>query len=376
MQHTYDTLVTFRKDSVTDVVGLLAQDWTVSDDGKTYTFTLRKDAKFQCGHPVKASDVAYSFARGMIQDRASGPQWILLQPFFGLDVQRFYDQNVTPGDQEGDDVVNAQFNGDLVAACNALQQRAVADDAAGTVTMKLAQPYGPFLTTLTGSWGSIIEKAAVAQLGGWDGTCADAQKFHDPAAEKSVLFEQVVGSGPYRLERWDHGNEISLVANDQYWLTAALWDGAPSGAPKIKRILVKNVLEWGTRYSMLVAGDADIVAVPRANISQLDPLVRETCDAMGKCTATNPQGFLRLYKDLPTVNMDAIFFNWNVNTTGGNNALGTGRLDGNGIPPNFFGNVHIRKAFNYCFDWQTFIKQYWQGEATQALGPTLPGYLG
>jgi peptide/nickel transport system substrate-binding protein len=65
-----------------------------------------------------------------------------------------------------------------------------------------------------------------------------------------------------------------------------------------------------------------------------------------------------------------------VNTTGGNTRIGSGKLDGNGIPPDFFSDIHIRKAFNYAFDWDTYIKQVYNGEAEQALGPIIDGLLG
>lgn len=376
-QNVYDTLVAFKKDSFTELVGLLASDWKVSDDGKTITFNMRKEPTFHSGNPVKASDAAYSFIRGMLQDRAAGPQWILLQPFFGLQTSVLLDPSVKPGDKTGGDVVNAQYNGSFEAACEALKQKIVADDNAGTLTMHLAQPYGPFLLTLANSWGSVLEKDAAVKLGDWDGDCKTAEKFHDPSAEKSPLFEKEIGSGPYKLLRWDHGNEIDLVANDNYWLKTPLWDGGPSGAPKVKNIAIKSVNEWGTRYSMLLAGDADLAYVPRSNLAQMQPILKEDCDyKTGACTTVNPNGFMRVFKDLPQPAMDALFFNWNVNTEGGNNALGSGKLDGNGITPNFFSNVHIRRAFNYCFDWDTYIKEFWQGEALQAYGPILQGYLG
>src|SRR5262245_1704939 len=50
---TYDTLVTFPKDSAETIEPRLAESWTISDDGLTYTFTLR-DAKFADGDPVTA----------------------------------------------------------------------------------------------------------------------------------------------------------------------------------------------------------------------------------------------------------------------------------------------------------------------------------
>jgi hypothetical protein len=56
--------------------------------------------------------------------------------------------------------------------------------------------------------------------------------------------------------------------------------------------------------------------------------------------------------------------------------IGSGKLDGNGIPPDFFADVHIRKAFSYAFDWETFINDVYRGEAVQAVSLPLPGMPG
>ncbi len=56
--------------------------------------------------------------------------------------------------------------------------------------------------------------------------------------------------------------------------------------------------------------------------------------------------------------------------------IGSGQLDGNGIPPDFFSDVHIRKAFSYAFDWNTFINDVYKGEAVQSLELSLPGMAG
>jgi peptide/nickel transport system substrate-binding protein len=364
--NVYETLVFPKKGSTTEFVPMLATKWDVSPDGKTYTFTIRKGVKFQDGQDLTPEDVAYSFWRGMIQDRAGGPQWIMLEPFFGLDVQTFKD-----------DVVAKQFNGDWVAAAQAVEKAVTYDNAADTVTLHLKQPYGPMLQILSGTWAAIVSKPWVIQQGGWDGTPATAEKYHDPAAEKDELFKVMNGTGPYKLERWVPGDEVDLVRNDNYWLKQPLWDGGPSGLAKIQRVVIKNVSEWGTRFAMLQAGDADLVTVDRQYVSQVDPLVKETCDyKTNQCTTVNPNGTLRLYKGLPTVIADTIFFNEKVNTTGGNNTIGSGQLDGNGVPADFFSDIHVRKAFNYAFDWNTYIQQVWNGEAEQQLGPIIDGELG
>ena len=56
--------------------------------------------------------------------------------------------------------------------------------------------------------------------------------------------------------------------------------------------------------------------------------------------------------------------------------IGSGQLDGNGVPADFFADEHIRKGFSYSFDFDTFIKDVYQGEAVQALELPLPGLPG
>jgi peptide/nickel transport system substrate-binding protein len=365
IQNVYETLLFLQKDQVNQYVPMLATTWTISSDGLTYTFNIRKGVKFQDGQDLTPRDVAYSFWRGMIQDRAGGPQWILLQPFFGLTVTSF--QN---------DVVQKQFGGDWVKAAQAVEQAVTFDNNAGIVTMHLKQPYGPLLQILTGTWSSIVSLPWVVQQGGWDGKPEDAQKYHDPAANQDELFNVMNGTGPYTLSRWAPGEEVDLVRNDNYWVTQPLWDGAPTGPARIQNVVIKDVSEWGTRFAMLQAGDADLAYVDTQYISQVDPLVNQTCTPDGNCTTSNANGTLRAYKNLPTVQETTIYMNQNVNVSGGNNTVGSGKLDGNGIPANFFSDLNVRQAFNYCFDWNTYIQQTFNGEAEQALGPIINGELG
>jgi peptide/nickel transport system substrate-binding protein len=379
VQNVYEPLVQYKREAVDQWVGVLATDWKTSADGKTWTFNIRKGVKFSNGDPLNPSDVAYSYIRGFIQSQAAGPQWIMLQPFFGAQVSAgFLDSGVKPGDTTGDDVVNTQFKGDFAAACTAAQKIIVADNTAGTVTMTLPQSWGAFLPSIANAWGSIVDqKWAVAQ-GDWDGICANAAKFNNPDANKSPLFDKMMGTGPYMLAKWDKGNQITLDANPNYWATQPIWPSGPSGAPKLAHIVIKVVPEWGTRFAMLTTGDADTANVPSNFYTQADPLVKQDCDptGSGKCTPVNANGFLTRYSNMPALSQDSIFFNQKVNVTGGNSFLGSGKLDGNGVTPDFFANVHVRKAFAACFDYDTFIKQVRNGFGIVPNGPVIPGDLG
>jgi peptide/nickel transport system substrate-binding protein len=61
---------------------------------------------------------------------------------------------------------------------------------------------------------------------------------------------------------------------------------------------------------------------------------------------------------------------------GVNPYIGSGKLDGNGIPPDFFADIHVRRAFNYCFDYETFISDAQNGEGVRNNGPIILGMLG
>jgi len=69
-------------------------------------------------------------------------------------------------------------------------------------------------------------------------------------------------------------------------------------------------------------------------------------------------------------------FNWQINVEGGNPFAGSGALDGNGIPADFFSDLHVRKAFNYCFDFDAMINDALAGEGVQAQGPIIAGMMG
>ena len=131
------------------------------------------------------------------------------------------------------------------------------------------------------------------------------------------------------------------------------------------------------------AGDADAVSVNRTDIAQVDPLVGELCEYNNEindfdaCVSSSDQPF-RLFKGYPPVTRTDAFMTFQVSTSedSPNPLLGSGKLDGNGIPPDFFSDVHIRRAFNYCFDWETYISDALAGEAVQSIGVALPGMPG
>ncbi len=340
IMNMYDSLIFYKREKIDEFEPALAESWTISPDGKTYTFKIKKGIKFHEGGDLSPDDVAYSLQRGLLQDRSGGPQWVLLDPILG----------VTAIDDLAKEV------GD-VKACEMVKEAiSVQGD---NVVIKLRIPFSPMLQILAGTWGAVLDKEWMIAQGDWDGTCANWRKWHDPAAEKSTIFNKANGTGPYKLEKWTPNEEIRFVRNDNYWRGAA--NCAPAtdcwGVAKMKNAVFKVIPEWGTRFAAFQAGDLDIAVVPRSFVAQVDPLVQ--------------QGKLRMYKDLPTNSSQDAFFNFQVA------AESTFiPLLGRNKKPDLMSDIHMRKAFNYCFDTDTYIKEAWLGEAKKRRGPIPTGLLG
>src|SRR5687767_12714091 len=153
-----ETLVTFPEES-TQVVPGLAESWTVSRDGLSYTFKLRRGIKFHDGTPVNAAAVKFSIDRQIVPDHPAHK--LGKYPFAGF------------------------FLGN-VKAVEAM------DDA--TVRFVLKEPRASFLAVLTAGAASIVSPTAVMKWG------AD-YPLHP------------VGTGPFRFVSWDRGQRVVLEKN-------------------------------------------------------------------------------------------------------------------------------------------------------------------
>jgi len=297
---------------------------TLPDGTMTITFPIRQGVKFHNGNPLTPEDVAYSFRRLMTHSHPDSPAWILLEDLLGV-----YDLGDLAA-EVGDD-----------RACEMVKEAVSVQGQ--NVVFKLPQPSATFLARIAhgASWGAIVDREFTIERGGWDEDCAHWRDFYQLEKEDLPLHDVANGTGPFKLERWVPGEEIVLVRNEDYWREPA----------QLKRVVIKIVEEFGTRKLMLEQGDADIIDVDRQYIPQMEGL----------------PGVRTVY-NLPSLANTAIFFNYDIPTEGNPN-VGSGKLDGQGIPPDFFTDIDVRKGFNYAFDWETYIREVWLGEAVQARGP-------
>ena len=129
----------------------------------------------------------------------------------------------------------------------------------------------------------------MTEQGGWDGTEATWQTFNNPATGKETLFDVGMGTGPYKLVRWDKKVELDFTRNDGYW----------GAKPSIKNGVYKVVDDMATRKLMLLQGDADIIYVPATNFPEM----------------AKEKG-IKIYKDLPSLDTTGLTSTSNINAQG------------------------------------------------------------
>ena len=180
----------------------IAERWQVSDDGKTYTFYLRQDAKFHDGREVKAEDFKYSWQRAC--DPATGSQ--------------------TAATYLGDIVgVNEMLSG----TATEISGVKVVDDYTLQVTIDAPKSY--FLSKLTYPTAFVVDRANVQSGREW--------------------WRHPNGAGPFRLSQWEESSLLVLEKNELYhgetaksdFVVFHLWAGVPMNLYETGEIDVAGV---------------------------------------------------------------------------------------------------------------------------------------
>ncbi|MDR0291801.1 MAG: ABC transporter substrate-binding protein [Elusimicrobium sp.] len=327
--NVYDTLIKFKGSSTAEFEPSLSTEVPAAQpDGVTYIFPVRQNVKFHNGETLTAEDVKYSILRFMLSDRAGGPSNLLLEPILGVSSTRTADGKFTVTNKQIADAVRVE--GDKVI-------------------IKLKRPFAPFMSIMA-RWSYVVNKDWCAQHGEWDGSLDAWQKFNNKDRNASYLFDHMNGTGPFKLARWDiSAKRLILSGNENYFL----------GAPRIKNILLMTVDEPSTLRIMLESGDIDL--------AEISPKFQNQFEGRKDIVVAG---------NLPRLKTDpVIFFTLDVNTKG-NPDTGSGKLDGGGIPPDFFTDKDLRKAFSHSFDYDAFLTQTMENKATLANGPVPQGILG
>lgn len=196
----YQTLVTFPPGRLDEIVPELAESWTISDDGLTYTFTLGEGHTFSTGRPVTAEDAAFTIRR----------------------------------------MRNLKGNPSFLAATIADVQ--APDESTVVITLSERDP--AILAKLAGTWFGVLDSTEAIAQG-----ASDAENADEVDTAEQWLNNNSIGSGPYMLQKWEPKVEAILVRNPNF----------SSGPPAdIDRVIFRTIADAAAQKLALEAGDLDI----------------------------------------------------------------------------------------------------------------------
>jgi len=190
-----DTLVALDWDGRTPIP-YLAKSWTVSPDGRTYTFKLRDDVSFCSGKKFTAEDVVYSFKR----------------------------------------LKSPEIKGPYAWRAGEIKELRAPDPY--TVEYELVEPYSELLLQLTMFTNVIHNKESVEALG------------------KDYGIKGADGTGPWCFDSWQPRTQIVLKRHDAYKWGPSMY--ANKGPVKFEKLVIKIVPEDSSRAAAMMAGQFDI----------------------------------------------------------------------------------------------------------------------
>ena len=203
----------------------VAERWEISNQGRTYTFYLRPEVKFQDGKPVTAADFKYSWERACAPSTGSTTAATYLSDIVGVGAV-------------------------LAGQTTEISGVKVIDDYTLEVTIDAPKSY--FLSKLSYPTAFVVDKANVETGGGW--------------------WRSPNGTGPFKLGQWQQGELLVLERNELYYGEVAkvsqvvfkLWSGIPMDMYETGEIDVAGV---GSNYIEKVTDETgpfymDLTVVP------------------------------------------------------------------------------------------------------------------
>lgn len=205
-----------RLDESSQPVEATAEAIDISDDGLTYTFTIREDANWSNGEPVTAGDFVYAW-RHMLNPETASPA-----AFLGYFIEGAEAYNMGEG---------------------AAEDVAVVAEDDKTLVVTLTAPTEAFLNIITNPSFFPIHEA----------TATENPEWHTEA-------ESFVGNGPFKLASWSHDEEFVFEKNEEYWDAENV---------KLDGVHWAMVNDENTEYQMYEAGELDVSDVPAELSEQL-----------------------------------------------------------------------------------------------------------
>lgn len=290
-----------------EIQPMLAESWEHSADHLVWTFHLRKDVKFNNGLPLTSDDVLFTF-------------------------QLIYDPKITSSTR------------DLLIVEGKPWKVEKVDDY--TVRITLPTTYAVFLNRMASQDLGIVCKAV----------CEPSYKagsFNSFMGAEATP-EQVVGTGPFMLDKYIPGQRLYLKRNPHYWRK----DAAGNQLPYLDGMVFSWVQTIDGMMLKFKAGETDAYSLRGTDYPILKPLEK--------------QNDFKVYEMGPLFGSEFVIFNQNMGSS-----PQTGKPYVEPYKLKWFRNTKFRQAISYAIDRPGLVKTVHNGLAFPQYGPESPstGYF-
>ncbi len=277
----FDGLVQF--DALLNPIPAIAEFWEASRDGRTWTFNLRRGVRFHHGREVTAEDFVYSFSR-LLDAKKPGPLTEFLRRIQGAS-----------------DFM--QGTGQSVRGLQAVDRY--------TLQITLDEPFAPLLAVLGMANAAVVPREEVEGKG---------ERFG----------RSPVGTGPFKLVRWEQDKEIVLEANDRYY----------EGRPFLDTVIFNLGGTFEEMFAEFDKGKLEETIIPSGKTEEVhtDPRYRQ----------------YQLFRK-PTLSLLYIGFNTRLKP---------------------FDDVRVRRAFKYAVNKEKIVREITRMGSIPANGVLPPGMPG
>jgi peptide/nickel transport system substrate-binding protein len=216
VQQVYQTLVMYNGSSATSFNGLLAKNWTSSNNGSNWNFTMWSGEHFSNGDPINAYVMWYSFYRGLVMGQ---PLVFLQEENFYVPGQTYY-SNLTAIQAENKTLANQLNTFNFFAptpseiSVMTAPNQSVRVINATTIQFNIGAGYLGVTT-----YPYVLDQIAAPDYSAIDPKVVDANGGVSVGAPSTWASTNMLGSGPFVLTSFNQATGYTLSPNPDYWAT-------------------------------------------------------------------------------------------------------------------------------------------------------------
>ncbi|MBT4036247.1 MAG: hypothetical protein HOE61_16085 [Candidatus Marinimicrobia bacterium] len=312
LDYIYETLLDYNYETWRFDRPSLAQSFSISEDGYTFTFKIRENVYWHDGQPLTADDVLFSIKA-------------VLNPFVDCAPMRSSFSKVVSASTNGSHefiITSSETyfrNQEILGGFHIIPKH-IWDPEGLLDRFNVADLLNPSVTR---------EEAAIKEF-------ADAFNTHPQGRPVGEGAEPIIGSGPWKFDKWITGDYISYVRNDNYWnADSTFLKGYSEEGAYLDKVIVKSISDATARLTALKAGEIDFI--PRMRAVQY-------------FTQTNTPAFLKKFQKVSYVVPAYSYVGWN-----------------NDKP--YFSDKRVRQAMTMLIDRESYNKYVSYGMGIPTIGP-------